>query len=99
MNRELYTGEVRGLLDGERTFTYTLFIQVKQKFTMSERAYLKALNKEISKLNYIIDRKILDDADYRREARRHKVLLSQLRRDESRRRLSSLFRSFFPLWH
>ncbi len=66
---------------------------------MSERAYLKALNKEIQKLNYIIDRKILDDADYKKEARRHKALLAQLRKDESRRRLSSLFRSFFPLWY
>jgi hypothetical protein len=65
---------------------------------MSERAYLKALNKEIQKLNEIIDRKILDDVDYRKEAVRHKRLLAQLRRDESRRRLSSILWSFLPMW-
>ncbi len=65
---------------------------------MSQREYLKALNSEIQKLNEIIDRKILHDADYRREARRHKALLTQLRRDESRRRFSRLLRVFFPLW-
>ncbi len=65
---------------------------------MSQREYLKVLNKEIQKLNEIIDRKILDDCDYRREARRHKTLLAQLRRDESRRRFSRLLGAFFPLW-
>jgi hypothetical protein len=65
---------------------------------MSQREYLKALNSEIQKLNEIIDRKILQDADYRREARRHKALLAQLRRDESHRKFSRLVRVFFPLW-
>jgi len=65
---------------------------------MSERAYLKALNREIQKLNEIIDRKIIADADYHTEARRHKRLLAQLRKDESRRRLSSILLSLFPLW-
>jgi hypothetical protein len=65
---------------------------------MSQREYLKALNSEIQKLNEIIDRKILQDADYRREARRHKALLNQLRRDESRRRLSNVFTAIFPMW-
>ena len=65
---------------------------------MSQREYLKALNIEIQKLNEIIDRKILDDADYRREARRHKTLLAQLRKDDSRRRLSNLLTNFLPMW-
>ena len=65
---------------------------------MSQREYLKALNIEIQKLNEIIDRKILDDADYRREARRHKTLLAQLRKGDSRRRLSNLLTSFLPMW-
>lgn len=65
---------------------------------MSERAYLKALNEEIQKLNEIIDRKILSDSDYRKEARRHKKLLMQLRRDESRRRFSNVFWAIFPQW-
>lgn len=65
---------------------------------MSQREYLKALNTEIQKLNEIIDRKILDDSDYRREARRHKTLLAQLRKDDSRRRLSNLLTNFLPMW-
>ncbi len=65
---------------------------------MSKREYLKALNEEISKLNEIIDRKIIQDANYRREARRHKNLLAQLRKDETRRSFSRLVRGFFPLW-
>ena len=65
---------------------------------MSERAYLKALNREIQKLNEVIDQKILADVDYHKEARRHKRLLRELRRDESRRRFSSLLWSFLPLW-
>lgn len=65
---------------------------------MSQREYLKALNAEIQKLNEIIDRRIIVGADYRREAQRHKVLLRQLRRDESRRRLSRLIGLLFPIF-
>ncbi len=65
---------------------------------MSERAYLKALNKEIQKLNEVIDRKILSDVDYHKEAKRHKKLLTQLRRDESRTKITNILSSFFPLW-
>jgi hypothetical protein len=65
---------------------------------MSKRQYLKALNAEIAKLNEIIDLKIIHDADYRREAHRHKNLLAQLRRDEVRRSTSRLFGMLFPLW-
>jgi len=65
---------------------------------MSQREYLKALNAEIQKVNEIIDRKIIQDIDYRWEARRHKALLRQLKKDESRRRFSSIFRAFSPLW-
>ncbi len=65
---------------------------------MSQREYLKALNAEIQKLNEIIDRKIIEDVDYRRESRRHRMLLRQLRRDESRRRLSRLIGLLFPIF-
>jgi hypothetical protein len=65
---------------------------------MSQREYLKALNAEIQKLNEIIDWKILENVDYRREARRHKMLLRQLRSDESRRKFSHLLGHLFPLW-
>ncbi len=65
---------------------------------MSQREYLKALNAEIQKLNEVIDRRIIAGVDYRREAHRHKVLLRQLRRDESRRRLSRLVGLLFPIF-
>ncbi|MBX9906474.1 hypothetical protein K2X96_01080 [Patescibacteria group bacterium] len=65
---------------------------------MSKQEYLKALNTEIQKLNGIIDRKIMQDADYKREARRHKTLLAQLRREETKRTMQRVFRIFFPLW-
>ena len=56
---------------------------------MSKQQYLKALNAEIQKLNGVIDNKILHQADYRREARRHKDLLRQLRREEQKRKIFS----------
>ena len=65
---------------------------------MSEREYLKALNAEIQKLNEIIDRKIIQEYDYRKEARRHKALLAQIRRNEVRRSTGRLWRRFFPIW-
>jgi hypothetical protein len=65
---------------------------------MSEREYVRALNEEIAKLNMIIDRKILHHHDYRREARKHKILLAQIRRNEARRSLGRLWDRFFPIW-
>ena len=65
---------------------------------MSEREYLKALNAEIAKLNQIIDLKIIRDSNYKREARRHKKLLAELRRNEARRSISRLVHWFFPVW-
>ena len=61
---------------------------------MSKQQYIKALNKEIEKLNGIIDHKILHHYDYKREARRHKELLRQIRREE-RGTLSPLSFKFF----
>ncbi len=63
---------------------------------MSKKQYLKALNKEIQNLNGIIDCKIVQHADYKREARRHKALLQQIRKEERRRSLfNPLLSSFF----
>lgn len=63
---------------------------------MSKKQYLKNLNAEIQKLNGIIDNKITHQSDYRREARRHKELLRQLRREERHRSILSAFSfSFF----
>lgn len=65
---------------------------------MSKRQYIEALNKEIQKLNGVIDWKIMHASDYSREARRHRTLLSQLRREEARRSFFRVLRIFFPLW-
>ena len=59
---------------------------------MSKQQYLRALNKEIQKLNGLIDDKIVHGYDYKREARRHKVLLQQLRKEERRRSVRTILR-------
>lgn len=61
---------------------------------MSKQQYLRALNKEIQKLNGLIDNKILHGHDYKREARRHKELLRQLRRAEMKRGWRNLLSNF-----
>lgn len=63
---------------------------------MSKKQYLKALNKEIQNLNGIIDCKIVQHADYKREAQRHRTLLQQVRKEERMRAvLSPLKFNFF----
>lgn len=63
---------------------------------MNRKEYLRALNEEIQKLNGIIDYKILHNDDYRREARRHKRLLAQLRKEQSSRLIAGMMRRFVP---
>ena len=46
---------------------------------MSQSQYLKMLEREIQKLNKIIDRKILRGEEYWKEARDHKLLLQKVR--------------------
>ena len=65
---------------------------------MSKKQYLKAINKEIQKLNGIIDFKILHEYDYHREARRHKKLLNELRKEEMRSAFSFLVRPLTFSW-
>lgn len=65
---------------------------------MSKKQYLKALNDEIQKLNGIIDAKILYDRSYHREARRHKKLLAELRREEMNRAFGNILNFFRPSW-
>ncbi len=63
---------------------------------MSKQQYIKALNREIQKLNGIIDHKILHHYDYKREARRHKELLRAIRKEERKNSiLSPLQFNFF----
>lgn len=61
---------------------------------MSKQQYIKALNNEINKLNGVIDTKIMHNNDYRREAKRHKELLRQIRREQRARSFFALFQPF-----
>ena len=63
---------------------------------MSQKEYVRVLNEEIQKLNEIIDRKILGEVNYVKEARRHKLMLAKLRKEESRRLLSRQLRLLIP---
>ncbi len=63
---------------------------------MSQKEYIRALNEELQKLNGIIDRKILGEINYTREARRHKLMLTKLRKEESRRLLGRKLRLLIP---
>lgn len=65
---------------------------------MSNKQYLKALNKEIQALNNVIDLKILLDHNYKREARRHKKLLAAIRRQEIKRSFYALYQLLIPSW-
>lgn len=46
---------------------------------MSKKQIQSAIAKELEKLNQKIDIKILEGESYRRDARRHKLLLSQMK--------------------
>lgn len=46
---------------------------------MSQKQYLKTLEREINKINKKIDLKIMRGEDYRREARDHKLMLRRMR--------------------
>lgn len=66
---------------------------------MSEQQYLKALNREIQKLNGIIDNKILYELNYRRESIRHKKLLMELRKVRMNRSIHNFLRNLRPSWY
>lgn len=61
---------------------------------MSKQQYIQTLRNQISRLNVIIDRKIMLGRSYRMEARRHRILLRKLRQHKNPGffdRLSSVF--------
>jgi hypothetical protein len=60
---------------------------------MSQAQYLKLLEREINKINRVIDAKILAGKDYSREARNHKLLLKKVRFHNRQ----NFFRRFFPM--
>jgi len=65
---------------------------------MSQKQYLKIVEKEIQNINKIIDFKIMRGEDYRREAHDHKLLLKKVRfyhRQNFFRRVFPTFASSF----
>jgi len=46
---------------------------------MSQKQYLKTIEKEIQRINRIIDFKILRGEEYKKEAQDHKLLLKKIR--------------------
>ena len=61
---------------------------------MSQKQYLKSIEKEIQRINKQIDLKILRGEEYLREARDHKLLLKKIRYHN---RKSFFDRFFFKL--
>ena len=58
---------------------------------MSRQEYLKLLEKELQRVNKIIDYKILHGLEYRNEARDHKMLLRKVRQNNHRSFLNKMF--------
>ena len=59
---------------------------------MSQTQYLKLIEKEIQRINKIIDFKILHGQDYSKEARDHKILLQKIRVNTKK----NFMNKFFP---
>lgn len=62
---------------------------------MSQSQYLKMLEREINKLNRVIDYKIIHREDYSREAKDHKTMLKKVRYITNSRR--SFFQRLFSV--
>lgn len=59
--------------------------------SMSKHQAIKTIRMEIDRINQEIDLRIIKGVSYRREAIRHKFLMSQLRRLAPRRSVFGLF--------
>ena len=60
---------------------------------MSQKQYLKTIEKEIARINKIIDLKILRGEEYKKEARDHKLLLKKVRYHNRQSFFKKLFSS------
>ncbi len=60
---------------------------------MSQAQYLKMLEREIQRINKVIDHKILQGQNYMKEASEHKLLLRKVRYHSRRGILSKFFPS------
>jgi hypothetical protein len=63
---------------------------------MSQKQYLKSVEREIQRINRIIDFKILRGEEYTREARDHKLLLKKVRFHNRQSFFKRLFPSLLP---
>jgi len=63
---------------------------------MSQKQYLKMLEREIHKINQEIDFKILRGESYSKEARDHKLLLKKVRYNTRKSFFKSISEKFFP---
>jgi hypothetical protein len=63
---------------------------------MSQKQYLKTLEKEIKNINQKIDLKIIRGESYKKEARDHKLLLRKIRLLSRRNFFKNLTEKFFP---
>ena len=62
---------------------------------MKHTEYLKTLEKEIHKINKVIDQKIINGEDYLRESRDHKLLIRKVRQHTRTPFFNKLFPSIF----
>ena len=62
---------------------------------MSQKQYFRTIEKEIQRINRIIDLKIVRGEEYGREARDHKLLLKKIRYQNRRSFLKRFFSVFF----
>jgi len=66
---------------------------------MSQKQYLKSVEREIQKINQKIDLKIIRGEDYSREARDHKLLLKKIRYQNRKNFFSKFFNKMSsPAW-
>lgn len=65
---------------------------------MSKHQIIRSLKREIKKINYVIDEKIIQGRPYYMESRRHKFLMSQLNRIAPRRSWLARSMSFATLF-
>lgn len=62
---------------------------------MSQKQYIKIIERELERINKVIDLKILRGEEYRKEAHDHKLLLKKIRYCSRRSILSKIFPTFF----
>ncbi len=75
-------------IDGERTFTYNIFINkllINSNKNMSKYTLKKEIHREIKNINALIDMRIIKGISYKDLSRRHKFLISQLNSLKSRK--------------